>query len=74
MQQLTIGTRVFRTEERRVVEEAERMFRLTAAQRRYRIEAAKTRIARSVDREREEGGAAVRQAVATLLSQNIREI
>jgi len=74
MQQLTIGTRVFRTEERSVVAEAERMFRLSAEQRRYRIEAAKTRIARSVDRERDDAGVAVREAVATLLSQNIREI
>jgi hypothetical protein len=75
MATLRIGTRVFETDAHHVRVAAERMFRLTEAQRRHRVEAAKTELARLVDAEREErAGGAIKRAAATLLSQGIVEI
>jgi hypothetical protein len=75
MPTLIIGTRSFRTDERSVQVAAERMFRLTDAQRRNRVEAAKTQLARAFDDGRaERAQQPIRRAVATILSQGIREI
>lgn len=74
---LRIGTRSFAVNARRVAREAERMFKLPAAQRAHRLDGAKTRLARAGAAEgiegREEEGA-VQQAAAIILSQGVREI
>jgi hypothetical protein len=72
MPTLTIGTRRFETDEARVHRSAEQMFRLTPAQREYRIERAKTRLVREADAGRE--GSVVADAAATLISEGITEI
>jgi hypothetical protein len=75
MATLKIGTRVFHAEDRQVMIETERMFRLTDEQRRYRLDAAKTRLARVIGAEREEvADRRIAHAAATLLSQGIAEI
>jgi hypothetical protein len=75
MPTLRIGTRCFHADERRVAREAERMFRMSAAQRRHRVETAKTRLARAFDAGRDAADDAVAGHVAAvLLSQGISEI
>jgi hypothetical protein len=68
---LQIGTRSFHADAHRVTAEAELMFRMSPEQRRYRIEAAKTKLVRAVAETGDEASAAAREAVATLLSQGI---
>jgi hypothetical protein len=72
MPTLTIGTRRFHADAWRVARAAEKMFSLSEEQRRYRIERAKTRIARAVDAGRE--GEVVADAAAALISQGITAI
>jgi hypothetical protein len=72
MPTLIIGTRRFHADEWRVARAAEKMFSLSEQQRRYRIERAKSRIARSIDAERE--GEVVADAAAELISQGITEL
>jgi hypothetical protein len=74
---LRIGTRAFAVSAARVAHEADRMFKLPAAQRAHRLDGAKTRLARAGGAEgiegREEGGA-VQRAAAIILSQGVTEI
>jgi hypothetical protein len=74
MPTLTIGTRRFTTDDSLVVVEAERMFRLNPDQRRRRLEAAKTQLARAAGEDLAAAGAIIRRTAATILSQGIREI
>jgi hypothetical protein len=75
MRALTIGTRRFEAEDRLVLLEAERMFKLSHEQRLSRIDRAKTRLAKAVASERgAAAGAVIRHSAATLLSQGIEEI
>jgi hypothetical protein len=75
MPTLRIGTRTFETDEGSLNRAAERMFRLSPPQRRYRVEKAKTRLARACAEERAApGNPIVVEAVATILSQGITEI
>jgi hypothetical protein len=73
MPMLQIGTRVFHADDASVAQEAERMFRLSPERRRYRVEAAKSKLVRAVEAEAE-AGAAARHAAATILSQGITAI
>jgi hypothetical protein len=73
MPKLQIGTRSFDADRRRVVLEAERMFRLSEAQRRHRVETAKTRLARAFDAGEAHDDVA-RHTAIILLSQGITEI
>jgi hypothetical protein len=75
MRTLRIGTRTFEADEARVASEAERMFRMSPERRRYRLEAAKTRLVRAVAAEHGgEATGAARAAAATILSQGIDAI
>ena len=75
MAMLRIGTRVFHAADRQVLIETERMFRLSDAQRRHRVDAAKTELARIIGAERDDvAGPRIAHAAATLLSQGIAEI
>jgi hypothetical protein len=75
MRMLRIGTRTFEADEARIASEAERMFRMSPERRRYRLEAAKTRLVRAVAAEHgSEAAGAARAAAATILSQGIDAI
>jgi hypothetical protein len=75
MPTLIIGTRRFHADRHSVERAAQRMFRMTDAQRRHRLEAAKTQLVRAVDAA-PDGVApgSVRRAAATILAQGISEI
>jgi hypothetical protein len=77
MSTLKIGTRTFEASNARTVREAERMFKLSPERRAYRLEKAKTDLARAADAK---GGKsmealpATKRAVAIILSQGVNEI
>jgi hypothetical protein len=73
MPMLQIGTRTFHADEGSVAQEAERMFRLSPERRRYRLDAAKSKLVRAVAADADTGAAA-RHAAATILSQGITSI
>lgn len=71
---LRIGKRVFEADTRRVVAEAERMFKLSPIRRQHRLEGAKTQLSRAIAAGRDTSDGAVRGAAAIILSQAIVEI
>lgn len=77
MPSLKIGTRTFDASNARVVRQADRMFKLSPERRAHRLEKAKTELARAADAKGGkdmEGRAAVKRAVAIILSQGVNEI
>ncbi len=74
---LTIGTRSFEVSEHRVLQEAERMFKLSPERRAHRLETAKSQLARAAGGKANtamEQLPATRRAVAIILSQGITAI
>jgi hypothetical protein len=73
MPTLTIGTRTFNVSDRRVSQEAERMFRLDPRRRIHRLDGAKYELARAAGAGGDDAGA-TKRAAAIILSQGIAEI
>ena len=75
MPTLMLGTRSYEVSERRVRQQSERMFKMTAERRNHRLDHAKTQLARSAQEADSDGAAAAaKEAAAILLSQGIKEI
>jgi hypothetical protein len=75
MPTLTLGKRSYDVGEGRLIRQAVRMFKMSPELRSYRVDRAKTQLARSArDTDAPGATAAAKQAAAILLSQGIKEI
>jgi hypothetical protein len=75
MPTLTLGKRSYDASEKRVIRQADRMFKMSPERRTYCVDRAKTELARSARDTGAPGAtAAAKQAAAVILSQGIKEI